>query len=649
MRPRKRYLQGNAGTEGPTSLLFVDTESKPPRLADGGTRKLLTLRLWVAAYVRREGETFRPPVYYRGKGAKAYWALVDRLSDWRRPLWMFAHNLGHDLTQLRFWDELETWRFTAGPVEREPDPDTGKPRRPWRGRLCLEGRPTFLVVRGRRGTVKMIDTGNYWPSKLAEIGERFGVGKLAMPAWEAPDAEWDAYCTRDVDVCRVAVCELLRWWVKEDCGVFQLTAPALAMQNYKHTAKCRANDGADVNIVLEDDSPARPLERASYMGGRIEPFFIGTHAGPIYYLDCNSLYPSVMADGLFPRRRVRQLRDATPRQLRGYLASYGAIADVRIHTGADGDTYPVKCDGTQTHATGTFWTTLAGPELVRALAAGHVERVGECHLYSLAALFKGWADTWLERKALATAAGDDGQAEFCKLILNSLPGKFGQRGEWWVDAPERGRRRAWGRTWRLDEVRGKRIEWRYVGGHVQRKIPGQEPANAFPAISSYVTSYARERMRALFAILPDRSLLYTATDSIICTEPGFRALTKAGAVHPEKPGLMRLEGVYGETEICGPNWYRVDDYWTCSGMWGKAFTGPDGKPYCEVWDHLPTLLGSNPGGVCGISIVPLKQLTPTQKNAPAADGFRVPLRFSGDEDFSDRPPRLRTPHLQRER
>lgn len=648
MRPRRRYLKGNAGTEGPTSLLFFDTESLPPDQRPGLARTDLYLRLWVAAYVRREGEHFRAPVYYRGKSAKAFWDLVDRLSDWKRPLWAFAHNVGHDLTQLRFWDELESWRYTAGPVERPPHKDTGLARPPWRGRLCLESRPTFLVVRGRRGTLKLVDTGNFWPTRLAKVGERLQLPKLEMPAWKAPDDDWFVYCQRDVDVCRVAICDLLGRWLKEDSGVFQLTAPMLSMTNYKHTSQCRSPDGKAVNIVLEDDSPARPLERAVYMGGRIEPFFLGRHPGPIYYLDCNSLYPHVMAGELFPRSRVKNVSACTPDQLRRHMSAFGAAADVLIDTGEREHTYPVKSGGCQVHACGRFWTSLCGPELARALYRGDVRRVGEAHLYSLAALFKGWADRWYQKKVAAKKAGDQGEEEFCKLILNSLSGKFGQKGEWWVDAPERAPRKSWGRTFRNDQVRGRMVQYRYVAGHTQKKTPGSEPANAFPIISAYVTSYAREHMRRAFAALPDRTLIYSATDSIVTTDEGYRALVHAGLVDEDRAGRFRLEGVYGEAEICGPNWYRVDDVWTCSGMHGRAVKGEGGHYYCEVWDRLPTLLEANPAGRCGYSRVKLGELVPTQKNEPAGDGWRRPKRFSGDEDFSDRPPRLRSPLVRRE-
>ncbi len=638
MRPRRRYLRGNKGTEGPTSLLFFDTESQKPDQLPGNSGYVLKLRLWVACHVRREGENYTRTQYYRGHTAAEFWSMVESLLDWKRPLWGFAHNLGYDLTQLLFWDELERFRFTSGPVDRGPSPKTGKDRAPWRGRLVLEGRPTFLILRNRGGVCRFVDTGNYWPSKLEAIGEKHGLPKLTMPPWEANDEHWFNYCTRDVDVCRVAVCELIRSWIQEDCGVFRMTAASLAMTHFQHKGTCRTPDGKHVNIVLEDKSPARPIERRAFLGGRIEPFYIGRIAGPVICLDANSLYLSAMSGNLFPRKRARKLNGPTPKRLREYMRIYGAIADILINTRAADRSYPVRRDGLQLHACGRFWTTLCGPELIRALDAGDVEKVAECHLYSLARLFAGWADYWHERKVNAKRSADLGEYEFCKLIGTSLAGKFGQRGEWWVDAKGRRRRNFWGYTHRTGPDGAKAIVYRYVAGHVQKRVTGEEPDKAFPAISAYITAYAREYMRSVFGILPKRSLLYTATDSVVCLKPGYDAMVKAGLVDEEALGLFHLEGTYTEAEICGPNWYRVGDYWTCSGMHGRAVRAPNGEPVCEVWDQLPGRLSTKPDGTWTVRRMELRSLQPAEKNMPAGDGWRMPMRLSPIDGLTDRPP-----------
>lgn len=643
MRPRKRFQKTNDSTEVPSSILFLDAESWQPPEGDTAPVRTLRLRLWCACYVRRENDQWRAPIYHDGKKPQALWDLVDRYCQWKKPLWVFAHNVGFDFTQLDFWTQLERYRYTSGPVEREPHPETGKERKPWRGRLFVEGRPTFMVLQGRRGFVKVVDTGNYWPSKLAEIGEMHGLAKLPMPGWDEPEKDWQTYCRRDVDVCRVAVCDLVDRWAGEDCGIFQVTAPALAMHNWRHWWKTHNDGAAKTPILLEDDSPARAIERAAYLGGRVQPFFLGAKRGKFVHLDCNALYGHVMARELFPCRRVRKLYKPSVADLERYSLAYGTVAQVVIDTGRSDETYPLKRHGVQLHACGLFPTSLCGPELLRALRNGHVGSVNECHLYSMQALFRGWADHWIQRKQECRDAGDEGGAEFAKLIYTSLPGKFGQRGDWWLDHPSRRRSGAWGLSAVVDLVKEQTSIYRYVAGHCQRKTPGAEPPSAFPIISAYVTSYAREHMRRAFALLPDRSLLYTATDSIICDLRGLAALEAAGMVHETMPGHFRVKSRPKDMEIKGPNWYREDQTWVAGGLWGRAKRDLDGNWVCEVWDQLGTLVGANPHGEVRIRTHPLSEMKPTAKGTVDAMGWVSPFRFSGDEDFTDRPPRPRYP------
>src|SRR5262249_46954050 len=212
------------------------------------------------------------------------------------------------------------------------------------------------------------------------------------------------------------------------------------------------------------------------------------------------------------------------------------VADVRIHSRSEADTFPVKRYGLQLHCCGTFWATLCGPELYRALDSGCVTAVGECHLYSQCELFKGWADYWIAQRLQAKREDDLGSYEFCKLVGNSLVGKLAQKGNRWVDAPEITRRKQWGYSHRDNVKTDKFTTFRFIGGHVQKRILSDDHPQAFPAISAYVTSYARERLRQAFQVCPPRSVLYTATDSILCTHKGFQALDRAGLIDPEAPG-----------------------------------------------------------------------------------------------------------------
>lgn len=634
-----RYLKINHGTEGPQNLLFFDTESTVRPIPGKPHQRSLSLRSWCAIALRIEkGKVTRRAVRH-GTHAAEFWAFVAERQDKKKPLWCWAHNLGFDLTQLHFWAELEAKRFTAGPVERPPCKKTGKKRNPWNGTLCLEARPTFAVVKSEYGLARFVDTGNFWPSSLATIGETFGLPKLKMPADDATDDEWRVYCERDAEVCERAVLSLLEQWKREDCGVFKMTAPALAMQHFRHTCKLKSKSGHAIKILCEPNEPHHTIERESYYGGRVQPFFLGTYTGRVYHLDCVSLYLSCMSANAFPicRRKLPQCH--TPDDLLRRVQAFGAVAHVRINS--RDDTYPIRINNVQQHCCGVFWTTLAGPELRRALGAGHVTAIGEHHLYVMDRPFTDWADYWFTRKRDAARKGDEGKAEldFAKLLGNSLSGKWAQKGRFWKDRPEIVCKVPWGQwiTYHYEEARTQRF--RGIGRHTQELVDGSEPDHSFPLISAYIAAYGRERMRLLFELLPPRSLLYTATDSLIVTQAGYDALAKAYQIDHNMMGQLAVKGVHQECEIIGSNWYRLDQEWTIAGWYGKRKSSAEGREVVDVWQRLPSIIGQRPDGTVRISELEVLPSHSTPKGRLENGNWVVPFRLSPDEDFSDKAPK----------
>lgn len=641
MRPERFFLNGNKGTETPVNLCFFDTESLEPIPLGEHAGVKLSLRLWVAVYVRWEAGKLTRRQVVRGHTPTEFWEHHERRQRKREPLWAFAHNLGHDLTQLHFWRELEGRRFTLGPVPRGINPRTKKERPPWKGGMCLEGRPSWLIVRGKFGTCRFVDTGNYWPSKLAAIGEAFGLDKLKMPAWAAPESEWFDYCQRDAEVCEVAVLDLMKRWRDEDCGVFKMTAPSLALAHFQHTARCRVKGTDKLNIVLEPNHPAGKYEREAYYGGRVEPFYLGELPAQVHHLDCNSLYLSVMSGGLFPRKRAGFLSEPTPAALRRAMSCYGAVAHVLIRS--DSDTYPLRLNDVQCHCRGTFWTWLLGPELQRALNRGHVAQVRENVLYSLQALFTGWADYWFDRKQKAAALGTlgAGEYEFAKLVGNSLSGKWGQRGEFWKDRPGMVAQVPWGQ-WLAVSKRGRVVRrFRGVAGFAQERVKGAEPGHSFPAISAYITSYAREYMRSVFQRLPAGSLLYTATDSLIVTDAGLEALEAHELVDPTAFGKFKLLGTYPSVTVSGPNWYSLGDKQVRAGLHGRPRPFERHPERIEMWQQLPSVIGSRPTGDVLVAHVDLKAAHATLKGTAGKDGWVEPFALAAGEPITGPVPRLR--------
>lgn len=638
MPTKGRYLRGNKGNEGPTNLLFFDTESHSLPVQETKNKTRLTLRLWCAISCRLErGEVTRRKTH-TGKTATEFWNMIQSINRDNSSLWCFSHNIGHDLTQLGFWDELDNERFTIRPVERAtPNPHGGK-RHSGSGRLVLDGPPTYIVCRDKRTTYKFIDTCNYWRSSLHSIGENIGLGKRESPQQTDTDDNWQEYCHRDCQVIEYAVVSVLERWLHENCGVFQMTGPSLAMTNFRHTCGIRTDDGDSLDIVCEPNARQHDLERDAYFGGRTICYFVGTAKGQVFHLDCNSLYPYVMRNKSYPRRFVRYQEGMSIDDLQSAMRVYGVVARVSIQS--RDSTFPVRVDGKQYHCTGNYWASLCGPELQRAIDTKSIHRIGTVQLYSVAPLFAKWVDYWYDRKVRAIREGHRGLAEleFVKLILNSLSGKWAQRGRNWIDRPDVIPRQRWG-GWVVHDRKTDTYErWRAIAGNAQRLSEESEPLHAFPAISSFITAFAREYMRQVIDTCPPNSVYYSATDSIICDSRAFLALESLGYISQFGLGKFKVCGKYTECEIHGPNHYRLDGKEIATGSLGKYIGGKGTSGRVDIWERLPSLIADGPRSDTILTSVPIVPIKPDHRGHVNRAGWWEPYRLTMDPDFSDRPP-----------
>lgn len=661
MSRRPRLLKGNKGTEAPSNLIFFDTESRQ-HVRKGKTETVThTLRLWTARRVRMEGGRATRRVVASGKTASEFWRFVDRYSDPHRTTWLFAHNIGFDLTLLEFLLELDKGTFTLDPLYKRDKHDRQTQEPSWTGRFIVDGPVTIIKVRTAEKRYVCVDTGNYWPSALWTIGERFGLPKLPMPKPSDSDAEWLRYCHRDTEIIERAVTDLITQWTAEGCGVFQTTAASLAFTNWRHTCDVRAGDGDCLDVVCEPDSPKHEMERAAYYGGRFQPFKIGEVPGPVYHVDVNSLYPFIMRNQSFPRRYIRDGYRVDPSVLATEAHVYGVVAEVFIRSRFD--TYPVRIDGRQYHCCGQFWTTLAGAELRRALDAQHVSRTGRVQYYSVAHLFKRWVDYWHGRKQKAEQRGRNyqGEREFAKTILNSLSGKFAQRGRRWEDVPGYYALERWGgwpqqlgdsscpirRVYAGSEdsdtgLSGSVPTWvncRGIAGHTQVLLADREPSHAFPAISAFITAGAREYMHTVIAMMPERSVYYLAVDGMIVSQEGLDSLLSAGLIHQTELGYFKYSGPYARCVIHGSNDYELDGKATAAGWKAKAKKKEGVGKVLPVWERLPSVITSGPKSSIQVSEMLVSDYRSDRKGIIGKDDWWTPYRLSLDPEFTDRPPK----------
>lgn len=481
---RPHFLAHNKGSEYPRDVVVVDTETTEHEYQDGTTAHRLAFG-W-ALYARRvRGDVWEKPQWFRFDDRSEFWSWVARRTRSRSRLVIYAHNVAFDGQVLNAFGELRRrgWRVTSA---------------------CLEGPPTIIKWRRGARSIQFLDTLNLWRVPLAEIGRKVGMRKYSMPTTWANRERADRYCRRDVTIVWTA---LLTWWRflrAHDLGNAAATLAGQAFTSYRHRFM-------PARIFIDANEQATALARRAYVGGRTECFRLGMIDEPGVTLDVNSMYPAVMRTLQCPTRLLTFRTTATLADLERYLQQYALVADVTLNT--EEPAYPHLVDGRLCFPVGRFRQALATPELARAVSLGHVERVHELAIYERAELFREWVEWgWVTRLA-ARRRGDTLEDWLMRMLMNSLYGKFGQRG------------RQWEMAGLADDVKVASLTswdadlgaWRHVrqlGRELQELVDKGEAINSMPAIAAHVTSAGRVMLWDDICAAGREHVHYCDTDSI---------------------------------------------------------------------------------------------------------------------------------------
>lgn len=622
---RWHKLPGNATTQAPSTHVFVDTETLGDPAREGGRWGLHTLRLGCAVRVRLEnGRPTRREVL-RFDRVETWWDWLFAQLDTRRATWVWAHNAGFDLTVLEVWKLWTNREFV-------------------RRLAVLDDPPTILRGRWKGRSVTFLDSLNWWRVSLAVLGDQVGVPKLTQPPFDAPDSTWSDYCLRDVEVLEKAVVGVIGWLYEKDLGVMRSTSPGQSLQTYRHRFRMHP-----IDVHAEDR--ACIIEREGYYGGQLEVYYKGRVVkseglfdrgeapasrrpkrevcGPVYHLDVNSLFPSVMRGNLFPCHWLGFTRGPPVQHMKELLSEYAVIARVQIN-GCDAK-YPLRDETGVYHPVGRYWTTLAGPELHRALCHNHVAACSAVCWYKLGELFTQYVDYFWSLRKEYEQVGNQLYATLCKTMLNALYGKFAQRIGRWVDKKDLMAPEPWGGYVRVDPVSKLPIKMRSVGWAVQQEGGEEDAPHTFTAISAYVTSYARERMRWLRRVCGQRQVLYQATDSLHVLQQGYDRLVAAGEVDADQLGSLRLVETAEEGEYWGPNHYRLGSKVCLPGIARNAQLQPDGSYLQPEFQRLDSIIATEP--LPGVQVRPInKKLTfPPVRGTVGPDGWVRPVVLGAEK------------------
>lgn len=597
MSTRKwHYIKGNAVTEIPSAGIWFDTETDQIPVEGGGVKHVLRFG-WLCYQRSRAKGQWCKPKWYRFTTPREFWVIVYSLLRTKAVTYMFCHNTNFDLPV------LDTFRIPA----------TGG----WKmKRAVIDAPPTILHFTRDKQKFVILDTLNFWRVSLADLGKSVGYAKLTMPKDSDTSEDWDTYCKADVEVIRKAVQD---WWVlllENDLGGFASTLAGQSMRIWRHKYMT-------TKVLIDCDPDALELARNSYCGGRNECFRHGRIEGPVYYVDINSMYPSVMHGRKFPSRLLGVDTKIPAATFAKYHRTHATIGRVQLCT--EEAVYPSIVDGRLCFPVGEFWADLAGPELEYAVIHGHILEWDRVAVYHADELFTGFVAAMYKRRLEARDAGNDTLAYFYKILLNSLYGKYGQRGMVWEETaidPDL----KFEAFIEYDVATGVTSQVRRFGGIEQRKSKESESRDSHPAIASYVTSYARMELWKIIKIAGLENVYYCDTDGIMMNAAGYKRIEHL--VHPSKMGLLKVECIADYMVIRGLKDYDLGGKSKTKGVRKSAVWLSEDQIRQEQWSGLAGLLSKGTMNAPTTKPV-IKNLSRTyRKGTFNPDGTVTPLRLN---------------------
>lgn len=528
-------LKDNKTSQFPHHFILFDTETEQVKINEKEYRH--DLKLGVACYWRLQGIDQNDILEWkRFKTLGDFWDFVILHSYPKSRLFIISHNISFDFKVVKGFEVLANKGFSLR-------------------KLILNGTTNIWeFVKGNQKIV-CLDDMNYFKMPLKSLGKSLGIDKLEMPDGEQDEETWFTYCQRDVEVM------LKTWqtWIKflrdNDLGTFAKTLASQAFNAFRH--RFMQHD-----IYIHNDNRATALERESYHGGRTEAFFIGkVPTNLIYYLDVSSMYPSVMIKNEYPTKMVAYWKSGTPDWLGRMLEKYCVISKVRINTPEN--VFSTRYNDRLVFPTGRFVTTLTTRELQYAHERGYIEQVFDTALYEKANIFEKYVNFFYNSRRSYIDRGNHAFGFLCKLMLNSLYGKFGQRNEIYEqiyqdpNIPD-----GFWQEWSVKEQKNK--SYRSINGVVEQSMGLKEGFDSFCAIPAHITADARLKLYDYMKLARLENIYYCDTDSIFTNHIGFENLHNK--IKNKQLGYLDLVGTAKHMVINGLKDYTFDDKETLKGI-----------------------------------------------------------------------------------
>lgn len=562
---RWHNVKANETTKLPRRYVFLDTEARTERIAGGHEQ---TWRLAAASFVIAEKGRKRQRTLREYVEPKALWRDVEAFIKKGARTVLWAHNLGYDARIAQAFDILPRtgWKLTAHNISKSG---------------------TWMEWQKDGATLVMADSIAVFNTTIAKVGEYFGIGKLAVNPSSDDDTQWMRRCVRDVEILETAMMAYLGWLESDDMGNWQITGSGQSWASYRHKFLTH-------KLVVHDDEAALAAERRAMWSGRCEAYWHGEiRSQVVHEWDFTQAYAQIARANSVPVRLIGPMPDGYDWRRIVDSEQSALLAKCTVTTSVP--VVPCQRDGRILWPVGTFTTTLWDVEIRAALDAGAEVTVEQGWLYRLKPALKAWAEWVISQLDAPEDVCPTWRKQILKHWSRALIGRFAMTyNEWeeFAEAPDLKVQRA--RLYDLDTK--EEYEIMQIGHEVWADNGRVESPNSMPMVTGYIQAIARVQLWNVMQELPEGTLLYVDTDSLLCTaqySPNVeRAARKLGYQN------LRLKRSWDGFTIRGPRQIITGDQVRVSGVptmaqrrGGTLFAG-------EIWTSLPgSLRGGNTSGV----------------------------------------------------
>ena len=518
-------MRNNSKVELPQNILFLDSESTV-RSINGISQEHVFKLVCCIRYVNIKGE-------YKEIERVHFWDLpsfheyLDKIQRAKTKLYVVAHNWHYDFNILQLLPYLQSREYKIK-------------------NMSIDSSRFLIKARLGNKTLCFIDNTNFYKTSIKELGKLFMLEKLEYDFNTTDDPKLLVeYCYRDTEILAKSFIALLNFINKNNIGNFAPTIASLAFNAYRHRFM-------QYKIFIHNNLKAIKLELDSYRGGLCDIFYKGKFKGKFYKLDVNSMYPYVMSKNTFPIKLIGVYEGLPVEYLTKLSDKYLWIA--RVNMSISKAVIPLHYNKKLCLIEGNITATITSAEYEAFKEFITIHKIHEIAIYEHAPIFAEFVKYFYEMRLRAKEAGDTINANFFKLILNSLYGKFGQAvRERELIKVDKLKPEEIGIEFECDEgsVSHKLVQINDYYLILKERVLGRD---SFPAIASFVTAYARVYLMQLILRAGEDNVYYVDTDSLIVNQQGYEALKPL--IDEVELGKLKLEGEANEIEIVAPKWYR---------------------------------------------------------------------------------------------